>query len=78
MATENNPNTQKNQQANTFNPSIAKGADQKYNPKREANAQHRNETTGLDEDIAESDQGLGEENSSSASGSVRNDDSGAI
>lgn len=75
---DQNVNPQTNPAGQKYNPSLGEHTQKKFNPKREANTQTRNDTTGLDEELTETDQGIGEENSSSASGSVRNDDSGAV
>lgn len=81
---------QPNPQDRAPNPSLGDSVRKRYNPKREANTQTRRDQTGLeefefdeypfDEDpLEETDRGFGRDsNSSSASGSVRNDDSGAI
>ena len=62
-------NKQNNRRERKLNPSIYPRAHQKYNPKREANAQNREQMTGLDDDFdvdfdeehGTNDDGLGEE-----------------
>ena len=74
---ENKPNAEQNPgQQGGYNPNIGQGSQDHYNPKREANQQNKNESTGLTEE--EDLEGIDEESEENLGSFEDEDDSGAV